>query len=47
MLGIKELKEKIEIAKTTVECPVKGCKKIKKVKRESRMARDNNEDAVS
>jgi len=27
-----------------VECPVKGCKKVKK---ESRMARDNSEDAVS
>jgi len=26
MFGIKELKEKIEITKTTVECPVKGCK---------------------
>jgi len=98
MLGIKELKKEIEITKTTVECPVKGCKerverqqrvfrkgdnfrcpkhhffispstfeypheldnllwkeksdielfkKIKKVKRESRMARDNSEDAVS
>jgi len=98
MFGIKELKEKIEITKTTVECPVKGCKKIverqrrvfrkedrfrcrkhdifispstfeysyeadnflwkeefdiklfekiKRVKRESRMARDNSEDAVS
>lgn len=98
MLGIKELKEKIEITTTTVECPVKGCKrvverqrrvfrkedrfrclkhnifispstfeyfdvldnflwkeksdielfkKIKKVKRESRIARDNSEDAVS
>jgi len=98
MFGIKELKEKIEITENTVECPVKGCKKIverqrrvfrkedrfrcpkhnifispstfeysdeadnflwkeisdielleriKKVKRESRMARDNSEDAVS
>jgi len=26
MFGIKELKEKIEITETTVECPVKGCK---------------------
>jgi len=25
MLGIKELKENIEITETTVECPVKGC----------------------
>jgi len=25
MLGIKELKDKIEITKTAVECPVKGC----------------------
>jgi len=25
MLGIKELKEKIEITKTTVECPLKDC----------------------
>jgi len=98
MLGVKELKEEIEITKTTVECPIKGCKKvverqrrvfrkenkfkcpkhnifispstfeyysesdnllwkekldiqlfkkIKRVKRESRMARDNSEDAVS
>jgi len=98
MLGVKELKEEIEITKTTVECPVKGCKgvverqrrvfikedrfkcpkhkifispstfeypdeldnllwkeksdielfeKIKRRKRESRMARDNSEDAVS
>ena len=98
MFGIKELKDKIEITKTTVECPVKGCKeiverqrrffikedrfkcpkhhlfispstfeypheldnllwkekpditlfeKIKRVKRESRMSRDNSEDAVS
>jgi hypothetical protein len=98
MLGIKELKDKIEITKTAVECPVKGCsekverqhrvfkkedrfrcpkhnlfispstfeypnesdnflwkekydielfEKIKRVKRESRMARDNSEDAVS
>ena len=98
MFGTKELKDKIEITKTTVECPVKGCKeiverqrrffikedrfkcpkhhlfispstfeyphelgnllwkekpditlfeKIKKVKRESRMSRDNSEDAVS
>jgi len=98
MLGIKELKDKIEITKTAVECPVKGCsekverqrrvfkkedrfrcpkhnlfispstfeypneldnllwkersdielfKKIKRLKRESRMARDNSEDAVS
>jgi len=98
MFGIKELKEKIEITKTTVKCPIKGCKgvverqrrvfrkedrfrcrkhdifissstfeysyeadnflwkeefdiglfeKIKRVKRESRMARDNSEDAVS
>jgi len=98
MFGIKELKEKIEITKTTVECPVKDCnvkverqhrvfvkedrfkcpkhkififpstfeypdeldnllwkeksdielfEKIKRRKRESRMARDNSEDAVS
>lgn len=98
MLGAEELKEKIEITETTVECPVKGCsekverqrvffykqnkfkcpkhnifispstfeysceldnllwkempdlellKKIRRVKRESRMARDNSEDAVS
>ncbi len=98
MFGIKELKEKIEITETTVECPVKGCKesvkrqrkvfrkedrfkcpkhhlfispstfeyphesdnllwkeksditlfkKIKGVKRESRMSRDNSEDAVT
>jgi len=45
MFRIKELKDKIEITKTTVECPVKGCKEI--VERESRMARDNSEDAVS
>lgn len=98
MLGMKELKERIEITDTMVECPVKGCsekverqrevfktedrfkcpvhniyispttfeyqseldnllwkdkadldlfKKIKTVKRESRIARDNSEDAVS
>jgi hypothetical protein len=98
MLGMKELKESIEITETTVECPVKGCsekierqrevfkreerfkcpkhniyvspstfeyqseldnllwkdqadldlfKKIKAVKRESRIARDNSEDAVT
>jgi len=98
MLGVEELKERIEITKTTVECPVKGCsekverqrvvfkkedrfkcpkhnifispstfeypseldnllwkerpdldllEKIRTVKRESRMARDNSEDAVS
>lgn len=98
MLGAEELKEKIEITETTVECPVRGCsekverqrvdfykddkfkcpkhnifispstfeysseldnllwkempdlellKKIRPVKRESRMARDNSEDAVS
>jgi len=98
MLGIKELKTRIEITDTTVECPVKGCskkverqrvvfkkedrfkcpehniyispstfeyqseldnllwkdkadldlfKKIKAVKRESRIVRDNSEDAVS
>ncbi len=98
MLGMKELKEMIEITDTTVECPVKGCnekverqrgvfktedrfkcpvhniyispstfeyqseldnllwkdtadldlfKKIKTVKRESRIARDNSEDAVT
>ena len=98
MFGIKELKEKIEITKTTVECPAKDCnvkverqrrvfvkedrfkcpkhkifispstfeypneldnllwkeksdielfEKIKRRKRESRMARDNSEDAVS
>jgi len=45
MFGTKELKDKIEITKTTVECPVKGCKE--RVKRESRMSRDNSEDAVS
>ena len=98
MLGVDELKEKIQITDTMVECPVKGCgkkverqrkvfkreerfkcpkhsiyissstfeyqneldnllwkdkddldlfKKIKKVKRESRIARDNSEDAVT
>jgi len=98
MLGVEELKERIEITETTVECPVKGCsekverqrvvfkkedrfkcpkhnifispstfeypseldnllwkerpdldllEKIRTVKRESRMARDNSEDAVS
>jgi hypothetical protein len=98
MLGIKELKENIEITETTVECPVKGCikkierqrkrfkpeerfkcpvhniyispstfeyqsesdnllwkdqfdldlfKKIKTVKRESRIARERSEDAVT
>lgn len=98
MLGMEELKERIEITETTVECPVKGCgekverqrevfkpeerfkcpehniyispstfeyqseldnllwkdkadldllTKIKTVKRESRIARDNSEDAVS
>jgi len=98
MLGIKELKEHIEITESTVECPVKGCnkkvdrrrrgdkredkfkcplhdiyispstfeygneldnllwkdkadlnlfEKIKTVKRESRISRDNSEDAVS
>lgn len=98
MLGIEELKESIEITKTTVECPVKGCiekverqrgvfkreerfkcpkhniyispstfeyqsesdnllwkdetdldlfDRIKTVKRESRIARDNSEDAVT
>jgi len=98
MLGVEKLKEKIEITKTTVECPVKGCsekverqrvdfkkedkfkcpihkivispstfeypsesdnllwkervdlellEKTGTVKRESRMARDNSEDAVS
>lgn len=98
MLGVQELKTHIEITKTTVECPVKGCqshvdrqrkifrredrfkcpehniyispstfeyecewdnllwkrtadrhllKRIKTVKRESRMARDRSEDAVS
>jgi len=98
MFGIEELKERIEITETTVECPVKGCnekverqrvvfkkedrfkcpkhnivtspttfeypseldnllwkespdlellKKIIRAKRESRMARDNSEDAVS
>ena len=45
MLGVKELKEEIEITKTTVECPIKGCKE--RVKRESQMARDNSKDAVS
>ena len=99
LLGIEELKERIELTRTTVECPVKGCServeiqhrntrrnearftcpvhrivitpstfkypnrldnllwkepsdrelldRIKKVKRESRMAWDNSEDAVS
>jgi len=98
MFGIEELRERIKINDTTVECPVKGCsekverqrvvfkkedrfkcpqhniyispstfeyqseldnllwkdkadldlfKKIKTVKRESRIARDNSEDAVS
>jgi len=98
MLGIEELKERIEITETTVECPVKGCsekverqrvvfkkedrfkcpkhnifispstfeypseldnllwkerpdleliEKIRMVKRESRIARDNSEDALS
>jgi len=98
MIGIKELKDGIEITETTVECPVKGCsekverqrevfkreerfkcpkhniyissttfeyqseldnllwkneadldlfKRIKKGKRESRIARDNSEDAVT
>jgi len=98
MFGIKELKEELEITKTTVECPVKDCnvkverqrrvflkedrfkcpthnifispstfeysskvdnflwkqkydielfERIKRVKRESRMARDNSEDTVS
>jgi hypothetical protein len=98
MLGIEELKEKIEITDYTVECPVKGCSEkverqrkvfkqeekykcpkhdiyispstfeyqseldnvlwkdrddldlfesLKKVKRESRIARDNSEDAVT
>jgi hypothetical protein len=98
MFGIEELKERIEITETTVECPVKGCNekverqrvvfkkkdefkcpkhnivispttfeypseldnllwkegpdrklldRIMEAKRESRMARDNSEDAVS
>ncbi len=98
MFGVEELKEKIEITKTTVECPVKGCsekverqrgyfrkenrfkcpkhdivispstfeypneldnllwkersdldllERIRTKKRESRIARDNSEDAVS
>ncbi|MBE0479037.1 hypothetical protein IBX65_07990, partial [Candidatus Aerophobetes bacterium] len=98
MLGIEELKERIEITETTVECPVRGCskkvqrqrkvfkrderfkcprhniyispstfeyqrevdnllwsddadlklfEKIKIVKRENRIARDNSEDAVT
>ena len=98
MLGIQELKERIEITETTVECPIKGCnekverqrrffkqderfkcpkqniyispstfeyqseidnflwsddndlnlfRKIKDVKRENRIARDNSEDAVT
>ena len=98
MLGMKELKERIEITDTTVECPVKGCsekierqrvvfkkedrfkcpehniyispstfeyqseldnllwkdkadldlfERIKTVKRDSRIARDNSEDAVT
>ncbi len=98
MLGVEELKERIEITEATVECPVKGCsvkverqrtffrnedrfmcpehkifispttfeysdeldnllwreksdlellQGIRTVKRESRMARDNSEDALS
>ncbi len=98
MFGAKELKESIEITKTTVECPVRGCsekverqrevfrpekkfrcpkhniyispstfeyqseldnllwkdkadldllKRIKEVKRESRIARERSEDAVT
>lgn len=98
MFGVQELKERIEVTETTVECPVKDCqrkvcrqrrffrredrfkcpehsiyispstfeyasewdnllwkrtadrhllKRIKTVKRESRMARDRSEDAVS
>lgn len=98
MFGIEELKDRIEITETTVECPVKGCsekverqritfkiehrfkcpvhkiyispstfeyenekdnllwkdktdiellKRIGKVKRESRMLRDNSEDALT
>jgi hypothetical protein len=98
MFGIDELKDRIEIAEKTVECPVKGCsikvekqrkvfkpeerfkcpnhniyispstfeyeneldnllwkdtndldlfRKIMRAKRESRMARDNSEDAVT
>ncbi len=98
MFGIEELKERIEITETTVECPVKGCNekverqrvvfkkkdefkcpkhnivispttfeypseldnllwkegpdrklldRIMEAKRESRMARDNSEDAIS
>lgn len=98
MFGVKELKESIEITKTTVECPVKGCsekverqrkvfkredrfkcpkhniyispstfeyegeldnllwkdkadldlfERIKRVKRESRIARDRSEDAIT
>ena len=98
MLGTEDLKESIQVTKTTVECPVKGCterverqsqvfkrderfkcrkhniyispstfeypcqldnllwkdqtdldlfEKIKTVKRESRIARDNSEDAVT
>ncbi len=98
MLGVKELKEKLEITETTVECPVKNCsekverqraffkkenkyrcpkhrivispstfeypseldnllwkdrsdldllEKMRTKKRESRIARDNSEDAVS
>jgi len=35
MFGLKELKEKIEVTKTTVQCPVKNCKtKVKKITRE-------------
>jgi len=37
MFGIKELKEKIEITKTTVECPVKCCKE--KVERQRKFFR--------
>jgi len=40
MLGIKELKEKIEITKTTVECPFKGCKEV--VERQRRVFRKEN-----
>lgn len=98
MLGIEELKERIEITESTIECPIKGCsekverqrevfkreerfkcpkhniyispstfeyqseldnllwkdkadldlfERIKGVKRESRIARDNSEDAVT
>jgi len=96
MFGVKELKDRIKVTETTVECPVKGCtetvprqrksfkrlekfrcskhsiyissstfeyeneldnilwkdeadlfKRMRKVKRESRILHDNSEDAVT